>query len=49
MKPIREMSQIELAAFVQTHLQGQGVSVILSGGRLSLFIVTINMFRLTLT
>ncbi len=32
MKPIREMSQIELAAFVQTHLQTQGVSVILSGG-----------------
>lgn len=32
MKAIREMSQIELAAFVQTHLQAEGVSVILSGG-----------------
>lgn len=32
MKSIREMSQIEVAAYVQTHLQAQGVSVILSGG-----------------
>lgn len=32
MKPVREMSQIELAAFVQSNLRENGVEVILSGG-----------------
>jgi hypothetical protein len=32
MKSIREMSQIELAAFVQSHLREKGIEVILSGG-----------------
>lgn len=32
MKSIAEMTQIELAAFVQSHLEEKGVSVILSGG-----------------
>ena len=32
MKPIRQMSQSELAAFIQSHLRASGVNVILSGG-----------------
>jgi len=32
MKEIQDMSQIELAAFVQTHLAKKGVEVVLSGG-----------------
>lgn len=32
MKPIREMSQGELAAFVDTHLKEYGIQVVLSGG-----------------
>ena len=32
MKPIAEMTQVELAAFVQFHLRKKDVSVILSGG-----------------
>ncbi len=32
MKPIREMGQIELAAFVQSNLRKEGIEVILSGG-----------------
>ena len=32
MKPINEMSQGELAAYVDTHLKKKGVAVILSGG-----------------
>lgn len=32
MKPIGEMAQIELAAYVQTHLRARGIEVILSGG-----------------
>lgn len=32
MKSIPEMTQVELAAFVQSHLQEKGVNVILSGG-----------------
>jgi len=32
MKPISEMNQAELAAFVQNHLASQGVEVVLSGG-----------------
>ena len=32
MKSIQEMTQIELAAFVQTHFREKGIEVILSGG-----------------
>jgi len=32
MKPINKMSQAELGAFVQSHLQRKGIEVILSGG-----------------
>jgi hypothetical protein len=32
MKPIRTMTQAELAAYVQSHLQKRGITVILSGG-----------------
>ena len=32
MKAVKTMSQAELAAFVQTHLRGHGVRVVLSGG-----------------
>lgn len=32
MKKIKNMSQVELAAFVQSHLQKVGISVVLSGG-----------------
>jgi hypothetical protein len=31
-KPIREMAQIELAAFVQSHLAVSGIALVLSGG-----------------
>ena len=32
MKQIRNMSQVELAAYVQSHLQKAGINVVLSGG-----------------
>ena len=32
MKPIEEMTQAELGAFVQTHLRKHGIEVVLSGG-----------------
>ncbi len=32
MKQISQMSQIEIAAFVQTHLLSEGIKVVLSGG-----------------
>lgn len=32
MKPVADMTQSELAAFVQTHLEREGVHVVLSGG-----------------
>jgi len=32
MKPVHEMSQAELGAFVQSHLRRRGIEVILSGG-----------------
>lgn len=32
MKPVVEMSQAELAAFVQTHLQKRGIKLVLTGG-----------------
>ncbi len=32
MKPIAQMNQLELAAFVQEHLRQQGIEVVLSGG-----------------
>ncbi|HLC34960.1 MAG TPA: hypothetical protein VJJ70_08185 [Anaerolineales bacterium] len=32
MKPIREMSQAEVGAFVQAHLRQRGIEVVLSGG-----------------
>jgi len=31
-KPVADMTQSELAAFVQTHLEREGVQVVLSGG-----------------
>lgn len=37
MKPVREMSQTELAAFVQDHLWAQGIHVVLSGGAVAGF------------
>ena len=35
MKSIREMTQAELVAFVQSHLSERGINVVLSGGALS--------------
>ena len=32
MKPVSQMTQIELAAYVNSHLTEQGISVVLSGG-----------------
>jgi hypothetical protein len=32
MKPVRQMTQAELAAFVQSHLRKNGIHVVLSGG-----------------
>jgi hypothetical protein len=32
MKPIKEMTNAELAAFIQSHLQQRGIDVVLSGG-----------------
>jgi hypothetical protein len=32
MKPVEEMTQGELAAFVQSHLRAREISVVLSGG-----------------
>ena len=32
MKPIAEMSQLELAAFVQEHLRQHGIDTVLTGG-----------------
>ncbi len=32
MKPIAEMTQIEVGAFVQSHLRARGIEVVLSGG-----------------
>jgi hypothetical protein len=32
MKPVRQMTQAELAAFVQSHLRKKGIQVVLSGG-----------------
>ena len=32
MKPLEDMTQIEVAAFVQSHLNDQGIHVVLSGG-----------------
>lgn len=32
MRPIREMSQAEVGAFVQTHLRQKGIELVLSGG-----------------
>jgi len=32
MKQIRNMTQVELAAYVQSHLQSEGINVVLSGG-----------------
>lgn len=32
MKTVNKMTQAELAAYVQSHLQTKGISVILSGG-----------------
>lgn len=32
MKPILQMTQIELAAYVHDHLRQQGIDVVLSGG-----------------
>jgi hypothetical protein len=32
MKPVREMTQAELGAYVQSHLAANGIDVVLSGG-----------------
>jgi len=32
MKPVSEMSQLEIAAYVQSHLLNKGIQVVLSGG-----------------
>lgn len=32
MKSVRNMSQVELAAYIQDHLQEEGIKVVLSGG-----------------
>lgn len=32
MKPISQMTQLELAAYVHDHLRQQGIDVVLSGG-----------------
>ncbi len=32
MKPVKEMSVGELAAFISTHLEEHGVEIVLSGG-----------------
>jgi hypothetical protein len=32
MKPITQMTQVELAAFISTHLEESGIQVVLSGG-----------------
>jgi hypothetical protein len=32
MKSIKEMTGAELAAFIETHLRGKGIEVVLSGG-----------------
>ena len=32
MKPIKEMTNAELAAFVESHLRERGIEVVLSGG-----------------
>lgn len=34
MKSIRDMSQAELGAYVQSHLRNRGIDVVLSGGAL---------------
>lgn len=33
MKQIKKMSQAELGAYIQSHLQKEGITVVLSGGR----------------
>jgi hypothetical protein len=37
MKQIKKMSQIELAAYIQFHLQKDGINVVLSGGSAGCF------------
>lgn len=37
MKPIGKMSQFELAAFIQSHLESMGIRVVLSGGSVVAF------------
>jgi hypothetical protein len=32
MKPVRDMTQAELGAYVQSHLGAKGIDVVLSGG-----------------
>jgi hypothetical protein len=41
MKSIKEMTQGELAAFIQSHLREKGIDVVLSGGAL-LFALPLN-------
>ncbi len=48
MKQIKNMSQAELAAYVQSYLQKAGIDVVLSGGVLFRFTAVINMFQKTL-
>lgn len=37
MKPIKDMTQLELAAFVQSYLAANGIDVVLSGGAVVVF------------
>lgn len=37
MKPINEMSQVEFAAYIQSHLFSKGIEVVLSGGAAAAF------------
>ena len=47
MKQIKNMSQVELAAYIQNSLQLEGINVVLSGGSGVSFIAVINMFPKT--
>ena len=43
MKPIKNMTQAEVAAYVQSHLQEKGITVILSGGA-TVSVYTLNKY-----
>jgi len=45
MKRIKNMSQVELAAYIQDSLQAKGMQVVLSAGVQFRFTAVINMFQ----